>query len=89
MSKYDTIHIQEDVKLSNYSSLGIGGEAAYVCEPQSENELFAVLEFCSQKGLPHKIQNCFFKHLTSINNTRIKSISSHLMQQVPIDENGF
>jgi UDP-N-acetylmuramate dehydrogenase len=42
----------QDVLLSDYSTMGLGGNARYLAEISNKSELIDALAFVEQKGLP-------------------------------------
>lgn len=47
------MEIKQDVSLSNYSTMRLGGKAAYLCQINSRNELTEALAWASDKKVPY------------------------------------
>ncbi|MDR1483672.1 MAG: UDP-N-acetylmuramate dehydrogenase [Planctomycetaceae bacterium] len=47
--------IQSNVRLADYTRLGVGGAVEYFAEPESEAQLLSLLAFCRKKNVPLRV----------------------------------
>ena len=81
MNKHD-VNYKRNIKISDISSIKIGGFAEFVVYPKTESELISLVDFLESSSVPYKIVGKMTNILASDDGFRGVLISTKLLSEI-------
>ena len=78
--------LRRDVRLSQFTTMQVGGLANYFAEPSTEEELFDLIEFAKKENLPFMIMGKGSNLIFPDEAPKIKGIIAYVTSELAIND---